>query len=224
MKRGSRGERLMLVALPWLASLVIRLLRRLIRVEFVGEERVRALWSMGENIIFPFWHDQLLLMVKGYRGPGAKMLISASRDGELIARTMGYFGLGTIRGSSSRGGRQAFRELLAATGEAVDIGITPDGPKGPRHQVKEGVAQLARLSGRAVVPIAFACSRGHRFASWDRFLLPFPGCRGVYAFGEALRYREGESSADFRERIQQAMEENDRRAQSRLEERGVSAV
>lgn len=224
MKRGSFGERLMLATLPWLASLVIRMLRRLIRVEFVGEERVRALWSAGEHVIFTFWHDQLLLMVKGYRGPGARMLISASRDGELIARTMGHFGLGTIRGSSSRGGRRAFRELLTTAGETMDIGMTPDGPKGPRHQVKDGVAQLARLSGRAVVPIAFACSRGHRFASWDRFLLPYPGCRGVYAFGETLRYREGESSEAFRQRIQQAMEENDRQAQSRLEERGVSAV
>ena len=106
----------------------------------------------------------------------------------------------------------------------MDLGITPDGPKGPRHQVKEGVAQLARLSGRTVVPIAFACSRGHRFASWDRFLLPYPFCRGVYALGEAVRHREGESTEAFRERIQQAMEENGRQAQARLEERGVSAV
>ena len=67
MKRGSFGERLMLATLPWLASLVIRMLRRLIRVEFVGEERVRALWSAGEHVIFTFWHDQLLLMVKGDR-------------------------------------------------------------------------------------------------------------------------------------------------------------
>jgi len=214
----------MLTALPWLASLVIRLLRHLARVEFIGEERVRALWTQGENVIFTFWHDQLLLMVKGYRGPGAKMLISASRDGELIARTIEHFGLGAIRGSSSRGGRRAFRELLSAAGEAVDIGMTPDGPKGPRHQVKDGVAQLACLSGRAVVPIAFACSRGHRFASWDRFLLPYPGCRGVYSFGEVVRCREGESSESLRERIQQAMQENDRQARSRLEEHGVSAV
>jgi lysophospholipid acyltransferase (LPLAT)-like uncharacterized protein len=218
------GERLLLALSPRMAAGVIRLLHRLLRVEILGEEAPRSLWRRGERVILAFWHDQLLLMVKGYRGPGARILISASKDGELIARTMACFGQGAVRGSSTRGGRTAFRELVELAREPFDLVITPDGPKGPRHEVKEGVVQLARLTRRPVIPMAFACSRGHRFASWDRFLLPYPFARGVFAFGEPLTFAPQESPEQFRARLQQAMEANEMRARARLEELGVSAV
>ncbi len=218
------GDWLLLNTAPLLASWVIRLLRHLIRIEFVGEEHPRSLWQQGEAVIIAFWHDQLLLMVQGYRGPGAKILISASKDGELIARTMKHFGQGAVRGSSNRGGRQAFKALLELTREPFDLVITPDGPKGPRHEVKEGVVQLARISGRPVIPMAFAVSRGHRFASWDRFLLPYPGSRGVYSFGAPVVFSKDETPEAFRARLQSALDDNDRRARARLEEYGVSAV
>ena len=93
------------------------------------------------------------VITKCYEGAGAKVLISPSRDGELIARTMDYFGLGTVRGSSRRGGRAAFRELVELGRTPFDLAITPDGPKGPRHQLKDGVVELARITGRPVVPL-----------------------------------------------------------------------
>lgn len=218
------GERLILAILPFLAAQIIRLLRSLLRIEFLNEEVLRDFWARQEHVILSFWHDQLLLMVKGYRGPGAKILISASKDGELIARTMSYFGQGAVRGSSSRGGRAAFRAMLELAKEPYDLVFTPDGPRGPRHLVKEGVAQLARMTSRSVIPMAFACSRGHRFASWDRFLLPYPFCRGVYSFGSPIFYDVNEKPEDFQMRLQRAMEENEARARKRLEELGVSAV
>lgn len=218
------GEHLLVAAAPPLAAQVIRLLHASLRCEIRGEESVRRYWERGERVIFAFWHDELLLMVKGYRGPGAKMLISASRDGELIARTMHRFGLGTIRGSSSRGGGVAFREMVEIGREPYDLGITPDGPKGPRHRLKPGVAELARLTGRPVIPLSFACSRGHRFASWDRFLLPYPFGRAIFRFAEAVRYRDGEGREAFQQRLQAAMDENERRTRACLEEYGVSAV
>jgi hypothetical protein len=222
--RQALAQKLLLNLAPRLASWVIRLLRAALRVEFLGEESPKAFWARGEPVILAFWHDQLLLMVQGYRGPGAKILISASRDGELIARTMACFGQGAVRGSSTRGGRAAFRAMMELAKEPFDLVITPDGPKGPRHQVKPGVVQLARLTGRPVIPMAFVCSRGHRFASWDRFLLPYPLARGIYAFGEAVIYRKEEEVESFQARLQQAMEENVRRAGARLENYGVSAV
>lgn len=220
----SFGDWLLLNLAPPVAAGMIRFLRFFLRIEFIGEEHPRAFWKRGEHVILAFWHDQLLLMVKGYRGPGAKILISASKDGELIARTMGHFGQGVVRGSSSRGGRAAFKELVALGREAVDLVITPDGPRGPRHEIKEGVVQLARLTGRAVVPMTFVCSRGHRFGSWDRFLLPYPFSRGVFAYGQPLRFVAGDTPEDFRKRLQQAMEANEKRARNRLEEHGLSAV
>ncbi|KIH75762.1 hypothetical protein SAMN05660860_02888 [Geoalkalibacter ferrihydriticus] len=218
------SDRLLVAVVPWVASLVIRVLHRSMSIEILGEERVKAIWQKGEHFIFPFWHEQLLLMIKCYRGPGAKILISASKDGELIARTMELFGQGTVRGSSSRGGAAALRSLVQAGKEPFDLGITPDGPRGPRRQIKEGVVHLARLTGRGVVPLAFVCSRGHRFSSWDRFLLPYPFSRGVYSFGEPIQYQRGEDPEDFRKRLQQAMDDNEREAIARLEEHGVSAV
>ncbi len=218
------GKTLLLNLAPPLAAMLIRLLRRSLRVEVLGAEAVDELNRRGEKIILSFWHDQLLLMVTGYRGAGARILISPSQDGELIARTMGYFGQGAVRGSSSRGGRAAFKEMLDLAADPYDLVFTPDGPKGPRHQLKPGVVQLARLSGRPVVPMAFACSRGHRFASWDRFLLPYPFGQGVFAFGEPLYFIKGEDPELFTARLTEAMETTNRLARQSLEGRGVSAV
>jgi len=209
---------------PFVASVLIRLIHACLRIEIIGEAPLREIWKSRQHVIFAFWHDQLLLMAKGYRGAGASVLISASSDGEYIARTMDYFGIGSIRGSSNRRGRAAFREMVDMAIQPVDLAITPDGPKGPRHEVKEGIVQLARISGRPVVPMAFACSHGRRFASWDRFLLPHPFGRGVYAFGEPLYYDPAETPEQFRTRIQTAMEGNDRRAAERLKSYGLSAV
>lgn len=218
------ADRFLLTAAPLLAAVLIRGIYATLRIERIGEEPLRRMWADGHHAILAFWHDQLLMMAKGYRGPGAKVLISSSQDGELIARTVACFGIGAVRGSSTRGGRAAFRELLELSREPVDLTFTPDGPKGPRHQVKEGVVQLARLSGRPVVPMAFACSRGHRFRSWDRFLLPLPPGRGVFTFGTPLYYDATDSPDSFRMRLQQAMEENDRAARDRLKTYDLPAV
>lgn len=224
MKRGGLAERILLAVSPWLTATLIRLLARCMRLEIVGEEHPRRFWASGEHLLFALWHDQLLLMVKGYRGPGARILISASRDGELIARTVARFGHQAVRGSSHRHGREAFQELVEMAAQPWDIGITPDGPRGPRHELKYGIVRLAQLSGRAVIPIAFACSRGHRFASWDRFLLPYPFARGVFVYGEPLRSAAGEEIETFRQRLAAAMTDTEQRAIAHLERYGVSAV
>jgi len=207
-----------------LAAGIIRLLHATLRIEFVGENHVKAIWDEKRAVILSFWHDQLLLMVMGYRGPGARILISASKDGELIARVMRYFGQGAVRGSSSRGGKAALKQMITLGREPYDLVFTPDGPRGPRHVVKPGVGQLARLSGRPVVPMCFVCSRGHRFASWDRFLLPFPFARAVYSFGPPLYFNKDENVETFCSRLEQAMNDNSQRAAARLEASGVFSV
>ncbi len=217
-------QRILLSAGPWLAARLIRAIHWCLRVETVGDESLQALWSNRQPVILAFWHDQLFLMACGYHGLGAKVLISASTDGEYIARTMAEMGIGAVRGSSTRGGRAAFREMLSLAKDPCDLVFTPDGPKGPRHEVKEGVVQMARLTGRPVVPMAFVCSHGRRFASWDRFLLPYPFGRGVYAFGEPLYYNSSESVENFRLRVQAAMEANVCRAVEHLKTYGLSAV
>ncbi|WP_020675692.1 lysophospholipid acyltransferase family protein [Geopsychrobacter electrodiphilus] len=218
------GDRLLVWFAPPLAVVIIRLLHLTLRCQVLGQERLTQQWEKGQNVILSFWHDQLLMMALGYPGKKSRILISASKDGELIARVMRFFGQDAVRGSSNRGGREAFKHLLKIASEPTDLVITPDGPKGPRHQIKDGVVQLARLTGRPVIPMSFVASRGHRFASWDRFLLPYPLARGVYSFGEPVFYVRGETTEVFRGRIEQAMKVNQRTAEEGLEAKGETAV
>jgi len=217
-------DKLLLNAAPWLAARLISWLHRRIRPACIGDEPLRALWGEGRNVILAFWHDQLFMMATGYSGPKASVMISSSRDGELIARTMTYFDIGSIRGSSSRGGRAAFRTMIELGKEQIDLAFTPDGPRGPRHEIKDGVIQLARVTGRPIVPMAFACSKGHRFNSWDRFLIPLPWGKGVYSFGPPLYYTQGEKLETFRTRVQEAMKNNTRQAEHYLNSHDLSAV
>jgi lysophospholipid acyltransferase (LPLAT)-like uncharacterized protein len=215
---------LLLNVVPFSASLIIRVLYRLNRIEHFGGEHLQACRRQNKGVIYVFWHDQLLLMVKSVSSHGAKILISSSKDGEIIARTMSYFGHEAVRGSSTRGGKTALKEMLKLAKGSADLAITPDGPKGPRHQVKPGVVQLARLSGRTILPIAFACSRGRRFNSWDRFLLPFPFGRGAFVIGEPLKYDHREDPEHFRRRLTEAMAETCQQAREYIEGYGLSAV
>ncbi len=215
---------LLFQVLPFLASLIIRVLYRFNRIEHLGGEYLQSCRRQSKKGIFVFWHDQLLMMVKSVPRQGAKILISSSKDGEMIARTMRCFGHEAVRGSSTRGGIAAMREMIVLAKGSADLVITPDGPKGPRHQVKPGVVQLAKLSGRPVFPMAFACSRGHRFNSWDRFLLPFPFGRGVFIIGVPLEYGHGEDPEHFRRRLTEAMAETCQQARAYIEGYGLSAV
>lgn len=208
---------------PALAVGCIHLIYLCSRREIVVDPEVERMWERKEKMILSLWHDQLLLMAKAYTHK-AQILISASRDGELIARTMAHMGQKAVRGSSSRGGSAAFKQLLRLAREPYDLVITPDGPRGPRHEIKEGVVHLARLSKRAVVPMTMACSRGHRFASWDRFLLPYPFGRLVFVYGEPLYYSKDESPEDFHHRLGAAMDTCAAQARDKLETHGLSAV
>ena len=220
----SVSDKILLNTAPWLAAKLIGWIHRILKPESIGEQELKRIWSEGRYAILATWHDQLLMIPPEYSGAASKVLISSSKDGELIARVVEYFGVGAVRGSSNRGGKAAFRELTKLSKEPINLGFTPDGPRGPRHVVKEGVVQLARISGRPIVPIAFACSNGHRFQSWDRFLLPFPWGKAVYSFGAPLYYDKNETMDDFRDRVQKAMDDNTRTAGEHLNQYDFSAV
>jgi len=220
----SVSDKILLNVAPRLAAGIVGWIYRRLKPEIIGEDVLKHIWASGQHVVLATWHDQLLMMPLCYAGPGAKTLISHSKDGELIARVVEHFGVGAVRGSSSRGGKAAFRELLRLSKEPLDLGITPDGPTGPRHQLKEGVVQLAKISGRPIVPLAFACSRGHRFQSWDRFLLPYPWGKAVCRYGEPLYYNDNETINDFHSRVQVALDDNARCAGEYLNQHGLSAV
>jgi lysophospholipid acyltransferase (LPLAT)-like uncharacterized protein len=163
---------LMLNVLPLFGAGIIRLLGRTMRIRTEGADRVDALHQRGQPIILTFWHAQQLMIPLGYRGAGTHILISRHRDGEVIARIIARFGHRSVRGSSTRGGAWALRELIRLGRSGADLVVTPDGPKGPRQVAKIGVVQLARATGLPIVPLAFSCSKKNSsragIGSWSR--------------------------------------------------------
>ncbi|HEY6009710.1 MAG TPA: lysophospholipid acyltransferase family protein [Geobacteraceae bacterium] len=185
--------------------LIIRLLRLTMRIEVRGGEILADFARRSEGYIGVFWHGRLLMIPFAYPGRRMHVLIGTHRDGQLIADIVGLFGFGLVRGSSSKGGQEALREMVRLLADDIDLAITPDGPRGPSEVAKPGVAQVARLSGKAVVPVGFSATRAWRFASWDRFLVPKPFSRGVFVVGEPLRWQHGEDLEEFRRRIETAL-------------------
>jgi len=114
------------------------------------------------------------------------MLISDHQDGQLIARTVSHLGIKTVVGSTSKGGAKAVREMIKLIRGGEYVGITPDGPRGPRMRSSEGAVVVARLSGVPLIPVSFSTSRGKNLRSWDRFLVAMPFGRGVFVWGEPI--------------------------------------
>jgi len=201
----------------WLAVeagwLLLGGLRLLVRVRVVDAHHFQNARAGGASVLIATWHGRILLPILQHRGQGIVPMISLSRDGEMIARTVEKLGYRAVRGSSSRGGREAMRELSAQLAVPGTVGaIMPDGPKGPRHQLKPGVVQIARDSGAVVVPMSWGARRPITFSSWDRFQLWRPFSRAVVIYGAPVACPQ---DGDFRtqcESLTQAMLDVEARA------------
>lgn len=154
----------------------------------------------GENVIFVFWHDQLLPLVWVHRNEGIVVLVSEHDDGEYIARLLERYGCSTVRGSSTRGGASGTRGLVRAAREGKDLALATDGPRGPRHRVKDGALLVAGLTGLPLVPIGVSAEPAWRLPSWDRFLVPKPFSTVAVVWGEPIRIHRDASRAELRER------------------------
>jgi len=199
-------DRVILAVAHPIAGLVIRALAATMKLKFLNEDRVRPFWEKDERFIAAFWHNRLLLMGYSYHGKGIKILISQHKDGELIARVLKRLGFGSVRGSSTRGGAAAMREMVRASKE-YDIGITPDGPRGPKYVVQEGVVALARLTGVPILPLTFGSSKKKVFASWDAFNLPYPFSRGVFMWGEPIYVGKEDDMEEKRKELELKLRE-----------------
>jgi lysophospholipid acyltransferase (LPLAT)-like uncharacterized protein len=149
----------------------------------------------GAAAVFSFWHEHLPLMPalamlarrsSDYRPIPIHTLVSQHRDGRIIGAVVRQFGIEPVPGSSSRGGAGGLRQLLRLLRNGAMVGITPDGPRGPRRKAAEGVVQLAALAGVPIVPCAARTSRRIVLNSWDRMAVPLPFGRGVMVCGPAI--------------------------------------
>jgi len=171
---------------PSMAYWTIQILCKTMSFKEIHPEILRSFQEKGIPYIGVFWHGRLLMMPLVYKGKKLSVLVSAHRDGQIVGKALKRFGFHAIPGSTNRKGLSAFKQMKRATQDGSDIAIAPDGPRGPRHRVQIGVMELARLTGRPIVPVTFSASRRKMFNTWDRFLLPYPFSKGVFIWGEPL--------------------------------------
>lgn len=170
-----------------LGGAVIRALASTWRYRVRNVEQLEKLRAAGGPFVFSIWHGQLLPLLWHHRHQGISILVSEHKDGELIARFAESIGYGTIRGSSSRGAAGALLGLVRALGEGTEVGITPDGPRGPACSYAPGAAVAASKAGALVLPLAAHADRAWRLNSWDRFMIPRPFARVTLAYGDPVR-------------------------------------
>lgn len=165
----------------------IRLVHSTSRWTTIGREIPERYWAEGKPFIGCFWHGRMLLMpyIWNVARPFS-MLISKHADGRLIAETVRHFDISTIAGSSSKGGGEALRLMVRTLKAGTSIGVTPDGPRGPRMRASPGVVHAARLARVPLIPVAAATGRRRALGSWDRFLVALPFSRGAYVFGTPI--------------------------------------
>lgn len=199
----------------WLGAAIaglIRLLGASVRLRYHDAERIRAWEREGRRFVLAFWHRHLLMMRYAYRGERMTVMMSRSRDGELMAQSMFRLGVHSVRGSTSRGAAVSLKELIRAARQGSDIAFTPDGPRGPARSVQPGVLFAAAATGFPVIPVAIEASRAWEAPSWDRLLVPLPGARVEIVYGEPLEVPRDADLATETARLRTALEQTERRA------------
>jgi len=170
-----------------LAAGYIWLVYRTSRWQILNNDVPNEYMDQGKPFILAFWHGRLLMMpISVQKKTKVNVLISHHRDGEIIARTIKHWGQDSIRGSSSKGAMPAIKEMLKAIKRNEVAVITPDGPRGPRMRVQDGVVRIAAMAGVPVFPVSYSTTRGRLLGSWDRFFLPKPFSRGVVIWGDPI--------------------------------------
>lgn len=189
-----------------LGGALIRLLASTWRYRVRNGEQLTKLREGNAPFIFSIWHGQLLPLLWHHRNQGVSILVSEHKDGELIARFAESVGYGTVRGSSTRGAAGALLGLVRALGEGKEVGITPDGPRGPACSYAPGAAVAASKAGALILPLAAHADRAWRLNSWDRFMIPQPFARVTVAYGEPVRLPEdARAAAAQTRRLESAM-------------------
>jgi len=183
-------------------------------VRVIGMDALRPLWQTGHPLIYGVWHARILMvpwlnarMRQRQAARRVTVLASRSRDGGLMAEFAQRFGLAVVRGSSSRGGLEALRDLIGALRAGDDVAMVPDGPRGPACRLQGGIVALAAATGAPIVPLGVAASPARHLGSWDRFMVPLPFGRCGVVFGGLVEVKRHEDREEARARVERALEE-----------------
>jgi len=196
----------------WLVGIIWKTLGTTLRISI--EDHAGILKAAdNEPFIWSFWHNRVVIIPPlrhrffPGRADGATMA-SQSKDGEWAAQMIKNVSITPIRGSTARGGSAAVREMARFLRRGEDVGITPDGSRGPRYHFKAGLVMLAQISGRPVMPVGVEYAHCIRFRSWDGFMIPYPFSHVKVTFGELVYVKRTHSEVEFeaeRLRCEQAM-------------------
>jgi lysophospholipid acyltransferase (LPLAT)-like uncharacterized protein len=175
--------RLLLAIVPRLFYLVANAIYRTCRIAVVGKENEDQFLREGKPSLFVSWHQGLLYYVYHFRDRNGLVMVSQSKDGELIARTVRLFGFQSARGSSTRGGKQALEVMIDTIKRTrCSGGLVADAPRGPFGVAKIGIIKLAKETGLPLIPVMWWAKRKIMFNSWDKTLLPLPFTRIVFFY------------------------------------------
>ena len=219
----SLKERFLLCVGPPVIALCLRSLMATCRKEVRQARLMEQLRVPGGRAILAIWHETFPIAVYFLRNTGYHALASYSFDAEMGVRVLRRFGLFSVRGSSSHGGREAVINLQEALKHVPCVGFTLDGPRGPRRVAKAGIGVLSARAGVPVVPIAVAASPAWRLKSWDQMIVPKPGARIVAEFGEPIAAPRDDSPEEV-ERMRVRVEESLNDLQRKMEDEVRSGV
>ena len=147
----------------------------------------KRFWDKDKKFLLCFWHGRLLMMPHCWNmKKPIHMMISKHGDGRFLSDTVAHLGIKTIVGSTSKGGASALRSMVQTVKNGEYVGLTPDGPRGPRMRAQEGIVTIARLADIPIVPISYASTNSRVLGSWDRFIAALPFGRGVFVWGEPI--------------------------------------
>ncbi len=169
-----------------LAWLLILFFGKTGRISIKNRHYLRQAVKSGRPVIYVVWHGRMLLPIYIHRKDGICAMVSEHGDGEIIAKTIERLGYTTVRGSSTRGGSKAFRQMLKVLKNGTPCTILPDGPRGPRYEFKIGAVSLAQRSDALILPLSFSSSNPIVLKSWDRFTLWKPFAKLYVVYGKPM--------------------------------------
>lgn len=188
--------------LGYMAGSLMKLWSLTLRCEVNGMKGYPDLLIGERPVVYALWHNRIFTMPPiwqrtGGRTRNAVVLTSASKDGTVLATAMRLFGLGAIRGSSSRRAVSALIGMKKALADGFDVCVTPDGPRGPRYHVQPGIIKIAQATGTSIIPIHIRYGSAWRLKTWDRLVIPKPFSRVQVTFDKPRHILKGISPEEF---------------------------
>ena len=177
------------------------------RTELGSEHRLQAERD-HPGLLVAIWHGRGVVGAAFYDPRSCQVLVSASEDGSMATTILGRLGYAIIRGSSSRGGVRALREMITCLKGGQHVGITPDGPRGPLHSMSPGLVFLSRATGAPVLPFGMAMDRAWRLNTWDDYCIPKPRARVVAVYRPVIqvpRDADNETLQEYSDRIRESL-------------------